>query len=98
MREPLSNQEKENAIKTLDGWRFADDKTSIKKTFNFNSFVEAMAFMNAAAVVAEKIDHHPNWLNAYNRVEVLLTTHSANDLTKLDVDMANAMNAIANNT
>ncbi|MEL6674219.1 MAG: 4a-hydroxytetrahydrobiopterin dehydratase [Bacteroidota bacterium] len=76
-REPLSK---------LPGWQF--DNQGIIKTFTFPDFIEAMGFMVKAAMFAEKADHHPEWFNVYNRVEVRLSTHDAGGLTQKDFDLA----------
>ena len=75
------------------GWAHEGDK--ITKTFKFADFIEAFSWMSAMAIVAEKMNHHPEWFNVYNRVEVTLTTHDANGLTALDVTLAEAMEARA---
>ena len=79
----------------LPGWRTADGRDAIQKTFKFKDFNEAFGFMARAALVAEKMDHHPEWTNVWNRVEVTLSTHSAGGLTELDVTLAEAMDRIA---
>ena len=66
----------------LDGWTEMDDRDAIQKTFQFTNFNEAFGFMTRAALMAEKMDHHPEWFNVYNRVEVTLTTHDAGGVTK----------------
>ena len=77
----------------LTGWAVADGK--IRRAFQFDDFVGAFAFMTAAALQAEKLDHHPEWFNVYNRVVVDLSTHDAGGVTDLDFQLAAAMNAIA---
>jgi|SRR3990172_1661443 len=79
----------------LLGWRMADGRDAIQKTFKFTDFNAAFGFMTRAALVAEKMDHHPEWLNVWNRVEVTLSTHDAGGLTELDVKLAQAMDKIA---
>lgn len=61
---------------------------AIKRNFKFNTFVEAFAFMTSIALEAEKVDHHPDWSNGYNKVSIALTTHSANGITQMDFEMA----------
>jgi 4a-hydroxytetrahydrobiopterin dehydratase len=78
----------------LPGWRLVDGRDAIQKTFKFKSFSEAFGFMTRAALVAEKMDHHPEWANVWNRVDVTLATHSAGGLTELDVQLAEAMDRI----
>ena len=73
---------------TLD-WKIIDDGKKIKKTFKFKSFIEAFSFMTKIAIYAEKKDHHPEWSNVYNKVEICLTTHDAGGITEKDVDLIN---------
>ena len=77
------------------GWAAVEGKDAIRKVWKFKSFSEAWGFMSRAALVAEKMNHHPEWLNVYNVVDVTLTTHSAKGLTKLDTDLAARMDALA---
>ena len=79
----------------LPGWQLVDGRDAIQKTFKFKDFSEAFGFMARAALVAEKMDHHPEWANVWNRVDVTLSTHSAGGLTELDVKLAEAMDRIA---
>lgn len=79
----------------LDGWQYDEDASAIIKTFMFEDFSEAWGFMNRAALLAEKMDHHPEWFNVYNRVEVKMTTHDAGGVTVLDIQMATAMDGFA---
>jgi 4a-hydroxytetrahydrobiopterin dehydratase len=70
-------------------WKVIDDGKKIKKTFKFKSFIEAFSFMSKIAIYAEKKDHHPEWSNVYNKVEICLTTHDAGGITEKDVDLIN---------
>ena len=70
-------------------WKDIEDGKKIKKTFKFNSFIEAFSFMSKIAIYAEKKDHHPEWSNVYNKVEICLTTHDAGGITEKDVDLIN---------
>ena len=70
-------------------WRIIEDGKKIKKTFKFKSFIEAFSFMSKVAIYAEKKDHHPEWSNVYNKVEICLTTHDAGGITEKDVDLIN---------
>lgn len=88
----LSDSDRDDALATLAGWSYDPDAAAIVKKFKFTDFSEAWAFMNRAALLAEKMDHHPEWFNVYNRVEVTLTTHDADGVTTLDTTMAAAMN------
>ena len=91
----LSNQERETALNGLAGWTYDAGAKAILRTFKFSDFSEAWGFMNRAALLAEKMDHHPEWFNVYNRVEVKMTTHDADGVTTLDIEMATAMNGFA---
>lgn len=70
------------------GWTLADGRDAIEKSFKFKDFNEAWGFMTRVALAAEKADHHPEWFNVYNRVEITLTTHDADGLSARDVDLA----------
>ena len=92
--EALSPEAVQNALDKLEGWSFEDDK--IHRNFQFKNFTEAFAFMTASALVAEKADHHPEWFNVYNRVNVSLTTHDAgNKVSHKDIALAEKMNEFA---
>lgn len=81
------------ALKQLPGWRAADGRDAIAKTFSFKNFNEAFGFMSRVALQAEKLDHHPEWSNVYRTVEVVLTTHDAGGVTDLDVTLAKFMDS-----
>ena len=83
------------AIAQLSGWSAAEGRDAIVKTFKFADFNAAWGFMTRVALAAEKLDHHPEWFNVYNRVEVLLATHDADGVTELDVTLAKIMDAAA---
>jgi len=83
------------ALAQLPDWSAAPDKEAIVRTFRFADFNAAFGFMTRVAIMAEKLDHHPEWFNVYNRVEVLLTTHDADGVTELDVTLATFMDAAA---
>lgn len=72
----------------LPGWILDEEKRAISRSFRFPDFSQAFGFMSQMAIVSEKMDHHPEWFNVYNRVEVRLTTHDANGLTTRDLDWA----------
>ncbi|MEM8870254.1 MAG: 4a-hydroxytetrahydrobiopterin dehydratase [Pseudomonadota bacterium] len=94
MAEKLSGAERETALAPLlsAGWtEAAGERDAITKTFKFKDFTEAFGWMTSLAIVAEKMNHHPEWFNVYNRVEVTLTTHDAGGLTALDVKLATEM-------
>ncbi|KAG9510675.1 putative pterin-4-alpha-carbinolamine dehydratase, partial [Fragariocoptes setiger] len=87
----LSEKERIEELGKLNdlGWKLQSDRDCIKKTFEFKDFVEAFSFMTAIALNAEKLDHHPEWFNVYNKVDIILTSHFCNGLSKLDVKLAN---------
>jgi 4a-hydroxytetrahydrobiopterin dehydratase len=85
--------EVDDALKELPGWSVQEGKLS--KQFKFPSFAEAMGWMVAVAVYADKLDHHPDWSNGYNKVNVALTTHDLGALSTLDLDLARRMQALA---
>ncbi len=78
----------------LVGWSIVQGRSAITKSFKFKNFAQAFGFMAEAALVAEKMDHHPEWFNVYARVDVTLTTHSAGGVTMLDITLAKAMDQI----
>ncbi|MBU0800449.1 MAG: 4a-hydroxytetrahydrobiopterin dehydratase [Alphaproteobacteria bacterium] len=82
-------------LKNVTGWARVDGREAIHKTFTFKSFSAAWAFMSRCALLAEKMGHHPEWFNVYNRVEVTLTTHDAGGLSELDFKMAGRMDKFA---
>ncbi|MDG1207898.1 MAG: 4a-hydroxytetrahydrobiopterin dehydratase [Paracoccaceae bacterium] len=97
MAEKLSTEERNAALQVLQmsGWAHDADRDALKKSFKFKDFITAWAWMTAVAIVAEKMNHHPEWSNVYSKVEVMLTTHDADGLTQLDLDLARKMDAIA---
>ncbi|MCK1389846.1 4a-hydroxytetrahydrobiopterin dehydratase [Bradyrhizobium sp. 1] len=95
MAERLTTETRQQALASIPGWAEVQGRDAIGKTFVFKDFNEAFGFMTRAALVAEKMDHHPEWRNVYKTVEVVLSTHDAGGVTKLDIELAKAMNAIA---
>ena len=93
--EKLSGDARKAALAKLSGWSDAPDRDAITKKFEFKDFNEAFGFMTRAALVAEKMDHHPEWFNVYKTVEVTLSTHDAGGVTELDVKLARKMDEIA---
>jgi len=83
------------AVTRLEGWSAAEGRDAIAKTFRFEDFNAAFGWMSRVALAAEKHDHHPEWFNVYNRVEVTLSTHDAGGVTELDVALATFMDAAA---
>lgn len=95
MASKLSSTEIDARLRDAHGWTRADDtRDAIQKTFQFKDFSEGFAFMTRIALVAEKLDHHPEWFNVYNRVEISLSTHDAGGLSALDFQMAQAIDAL----
>ena len=86
--EQLSEEERDSWMRALPKWSLARDNKAIKRTFEFADFAEAFAFMTRIAIIAEKRDHHPEWSNVYNTVDITLTTHDAGGLSLRDVNMA----------
>ena len=79
----------------LEGWAEAKGRDAIVKTFQFKSFSQAWGWMNRVALLAEKMDHHPEWVNVYGRVDVTLSTHTAGGVTEKDIALARKMDAFA---
>jgi len=90
----LTAEARKSALQALPGWAEVKGRDAISRTFVFRDFNEAFGFMARVALVAEKHDHHPEWRNVYKTVEVVLATHDAGGVTRLDVQLAMAMNAI----
>ena len=84
-----------NALKRLPDWSLAKDREAIQRNFKFVDFDAAFAFMSWTALLAAKMDHHPEWTNVYNKVDVTLATHDAGGVTQKDIDLAVAMDGYA---
>ena len=95
MAQRLTDEVRRNAIGGLAGWSEVPGRDAIQKTFKFKDFNQAFGFMSRVALAAERMDHHPEWRNVWNTVEVVLSTHDAGGLTQRDVDLARTMNEIA---
>jgi 4a-hydroxytetrahydrobiopterin dehydratase len=89
----LSPEEVSSALAPLPGWSVVDGK--LRREYEFSDFAHAFAFMAAIATAAEKMDHHPDWRNVYNRVTVNLSTHDAGGITELDLKLADTMEKLA---
>jgi 4a-hydroxytetrahydrobiopterin dehydratase len=92
-RRPLTPDEVARLVDELDGWEL--DGASLRRQYVFTSFVEAFGFMARVALIAEKLDHHPNWSNVYNRVDIAVTTHDAGGLTALDFEFVRRVDALS---
>lgn len=87
----LTEAERAELLPALTGWTLVEGRDAIRRAWKFADFVEAWAFMSRVALLAEKADHHPEWSNVYNRVEIVLTTHDAGALSMRDVALARAI-------
>jgi 4a-hydroxytetrahydrobiopterin dehydratase len=95
MAQKLTGDARKAALAKLAGWSEVKDRDAITRTFVFRDFNEAFGFMTRAALIAEKLDHHPEWFNVYKTVTVTLSTHDAGGLTERDVTLAQAMNRLS---
>lgn len=95
MPQLLSSTEKATALSGLSGWEVVEGRNAIAKNFQFKTFNEAFGFMCRVALAAEKMDHHPEWSNIYNRVMVTLSTHSCAGVSELDIKLAKKIDNIA---
>jgi 4a-hydroxytetrahydrobiopterin dehydratase len=95
MLEKLTGNARQAALAKLSGWSELEGRDAISRKFTFKDFSEAFGFMARAALIAEKLDHHPEWFNGYNKVEVTLATHEAGGVTERDVQLAQEMNRLA---
>ena len=84
----LSESERQSLLPALKDWTPAKNRDGIERTFMFGSFVQAFGFMTQVALLAEKHDHHPEWFNVYNKVNIFLSTHDCDGLSKRDTDLA----------
>ncbi len=95
MADRLTDRELQSALGMLAGWSRVEGREAITKTFTFRNFSEAFGYMTRVALAAEKADHHPEWTNVWNRVDITLTTHSAGGLTDKDIALAKRIEALA---
>ena len=91
-RQKLSEAEIGSSLGRIQGWSYKDGK--LQRQFTFKDFVQAWGFMSSCALVAEAMNHHPDWKNVWNRVDVELSTHDAGGVTKNDLELAQRMNQI----
>jgi 4a-hydroxytetrahydrobiopterin dehydratase len=95
MVERLTGAARHTALRELHGWSEVEDRDAIRKSFHFSNFSEAWGFLSRIALVAEKMDHHPEIFNVYNRVEIVLSTHDAGGLSERDIHLAQAIDELA---
>jgi 4a-hydroxytetrahydrobiopterin dehydratase len=96
MANRLTSQEIESRLQAAPGWALAEqDRDAIQKTYRFEDFSAAFALMTRVALAAEKMDHHPEWFNVYNRVEITLSTHDAGGLSEKDFTLAQTIDTLA---
>lgn len=93
--ERLTGKARATALAGLAGWQPVEGRDAIAKSFRFADFSEAFAFMTRVALLSEKMDHHPEWFNVYNRVDILLSTHDAGGLSERDVALARAIDMVS---
>lgn len=94
MIERLNADDRAALAETLPGWAPVHGRDALARSFNFRDFTEAFAFMTRVALLAERMDHHPEWRNVFNRVDIVLTTHDAGGLSRRDVALARAIDAL----
>jgi 4a-hydroxytetrahydrobiopterin dehydratase len=94
MIEQLDEEARARALDDLDEWDYDDGRDAITRSLVFDDFVTAFGFMTQVALLAEKADHHPEWSNVWNRVDILLTTHDAGGLSQRDIDLAEKIDAL----
>ncbi len=95
MTRRLTGQEREQALRDLAGWQEVEGRDAIRKSFTFKTFNQAWGFMSRVALKAEKMDHHPEWFNVYNRVDVTLSTHEVDGLSERDLELARFIDTAA---
>lgn len=88
MTEKLLMNELHEALKNLGGWQWHEEKQAVSKTYQFDDFAQAFSFMTQVALYAEKVNHHPEWTNLYNKIEVKLTSHDAGGVSAKDIAFA----------
>jgi 4a-hydroxytetrahydrobiopterin dehydratase len=95
MVERLVGAARHAALRELHGWSEVEDRDAIRKSYHFSDFSEAWGFLSRVALAAEKMDHHPEMFNVYNRVEIVLSTHDAGGLSERDIRLAQAIDELA---
>jgi 4a-hydroxytetrahydrobiopterin dehydratase len=94
MSHALNDNQRDEALKKLPLWRLSEDGKALERIIRFGNFSLAFSFMTVIALKAEKIDHHPEWSNVYNRVSIRLTTHSCESLSMLDIELAHYIDLV----
>lgn len=94
MAAKLSDDARKAALQSLSGWAWVEGRDAIRKSYVFKDFVAAFGFMSQAALIAERMDHHPEWFNVYKKLDVTLSTHDAGGVTEKDIALARAMDAL----
>lgn len=97
MVEKLSMEDRSKALQRLSGWTDRNGRDAIEKSFKFKDFNEAFGFMQRIALMAEKMDHHPEWFNVYNQVDITLSTHDADGVSERDIRLAEFINSLIDN-
>lgn len=95
MAERLSEEEQREGLKRIPNWNRVESSDSISRSFKFKNFVEAFGFMGKVALIAEKLNHHPDWSNSYNKVDISLTSHDVNGLSERDITLAEKIDELA---
>ena len=95
MVDKLGAEARREALAELSGWSLVEGRDAIEKSFKFKTFNEAWGFMTRVALAAEKLNHHPEWFNVYNRVDIVLSTHDCGGLSELDIKLAKRIDAFA---
>ena len=95
MADKLTGADRREALKALANWSEVAGRDAIRRSFKFKNFAEAFAFMTRVALMAEKMDHHPEWFNVYNRVDITLSTHDAGGLSERDIKLAKLIDGAA---
>ncbi len=95
MVERLTGPARTAAVQELTGWAEVEGRDAIRKVYHFGTFSEAWGFMSRVALMAEKMDHHPEWFNVFNRVEIVLATHDVGGVSVRDIKLAHAIDAVA---
>lgn len=94
MVEKLTGEARQAALDGLEGWAEHEERDAIQKSFSFADFNEAFGFMARVALTAERMDHHPEWFNVYNRVDITLTTHDAGGVSERDIELAKFIDTV----